>query len=358
MKIAVLGGGHGCYAAAADLSEQGHEVRLWRRDGRAFEPVLAARAITLIDHRGARAVPIANPTLELGDALRGAELILVPSPATAQEEIARAMAPHLMSGQVVFLPPGTFGSYVMAEIARGSGSRAEVTYAETGTLPYLARKRGPAEVAITIRAVRLPTGAYPAKRAAHAFEMIRRAYPAIERCEDALSGALMNAGPIIHPPLVLMNAAPLEKFERWDIHNEGTQPSVRSVTDALDAERIALREALGYAPPHFPLADHYASDRWMYGDAHKKLVDSGDWREHIDLRAHRYMMEDTVLGLAFLVSVARWAGCDARVASGLLAIAGAILGRDLRRGPRTLDALGLASLQRAELGRLLEQGRE
>jgi opine dehydrogenase len=358
MKIAVLGGGHGGYAAAADLSDQGHEVRLWRRDRVAFEPVLAARAITLIDDRGARAVPIANVTLELGEALRGAELIVVPSPATAQEDIARAMAPHLASGQVVFLPPGSFGSYVMAEIAREAGSRAEVTYAETGTLPYLARKRGPAEVAITIRAVRLPTGAYPAKRAAHAFEMIRRAYPAIERCEDALSGALMNAGPIIHPPLILMNAAPLEKFERWDIHNEGTQPSVRLVTDALDAERIALREALGYAAPHFPLADHYASDRWMYGDAHKKLVDSGDWREHIDLRAHRYMMEDTVLGLAFLVSVARWAGSDAPVAGGLLAIAGAILGRDLRRGPRTLDALGLASLQRAELKRLLEQGRE
>ena len=41
MKIAVLGGGHGCYAAAADLSEAGHEVRLWRRDVAALRPVLA-----------------------------------------------------------------------------------------------------------------------------------------------------------------------------------------------------------------------------------------------------------------------------------------------------------------------------
>jgi len=358
MNVAVLGGGHGCYAAAADLAEQGHEVRLWRRDPAAFEPVRATGAITLIDHRGARAVPLANATLDIGEALRGAELILVALPATAQEAIARAMAPHLTGGQVVFLPPGSFGSYVMAEIARQAGSRAELTYAETGTLPYLARKRGPAEVAITIRATRLPTGAYPAKRSAQAFEVIRRAYPAIEPCEDALSAALMNAGPIIHPPLILMNAAPLEHFERWDIHSEGTQPSVRAVTDALDAERIALREMLGYAPPHFPLADHYTSDRWMYGDAHKKLVDSGDWREHIDLRAHRYMLEDTVLGLAFLVSVARWAGCDAPVAKGLLALAGTILGRDLRRGPRTLEALGLASLSHIAFRRLLQQGRE
>ena len=28
MKIAILGGGHGCHAAAADLSEAGHEVQL------------------------------------------------------------------------------------------------------------------------------------------------------------------------------------------------------------------------------------------------------------------------------------------------------------------------------------------
>ena len=32
MEIAVLGGGNGAHAAAADLSEAGHRVRFWRRD--------------------------------------------------------------------------------------------------------------------------------------------------------------------------------------------------------------------------------------------------------------------------------------------------------------------------------------
>jgi len=332
-------------------------VRLWRRDALTFKPVLESGAIKVEDIRGSRTVSIARATTEIGDAVRGAQLVLIPSPATAQDDIARAIAPHLSDGQVVFLPPGTFGSYVMSEIVRASGARAEVTWAETGTLPYLARKRAPDAVRITVRAARLPTGAYPAKRAEHAFAVIRQAYPLIEPCEDALSGALMNAGPIIHPPLILMNAAPLEHFERWDIHNEGTQPSVRAVTDRLDAERIAVREALGYAAPHFPLKDHYTSDRWMYGDAHKRLVDSGDWRESIDLHSHRYMVEDTVLGLAFLASVARWAGVDAPLCFGLLAIAGAILGRDLRRGPRTLEALGLESLTLAQMKQLMQQGR-
>jgi opine dehydrogenase len=356
MKIAILGGGHGCYAAAADLAEAGHEVRLWRRDAAALQPVVDRSAIVLKDAKGSREVPIAGASADIALALRDAALIVIPSPATAQADIARAMAPHLSGSQVVFLAPGTFGSYAMAQLVRATGNTADVAWAETGTLPYLARKHGAREVNVTVRAVRLPTGVYPARLGGHALGTIRAAYPSVHDCGDALSGALMNAGPIIHPPLMVMNAAPLQHFERWDIHNEGTQPAVRAVTDRLDHERIAVREALGYAAPHYPLADHYANDRWMYGDAHKRLVDSGDWRETIDLHSHRYIAEDTELGLAFLASVARWSGTEAPLAEGLLAIVGAFLGRDLRHGPRTFEALGLAGLGRDALRQRLQQG--
>ena len=356
MNIAILGGGNGCYAAAADLSQAGHRVSLWRRDAAALRALAEAGSIVLKDADGMRPVAIARASADIGEALADAQLVVVPTPAQAQHDIAVAMAPHLRDGQVVFLPPGTFGSFAMARIVRRAGNRADVAWAETGTLPYLARKHGEREIHITVRAVRLPTGVYPARRSEHALAVIRQAYPSVHGCGDVLSGALMNAGPIIHPPLVVMNAAPLQHFERWDIHAEGTQPAVRAVTDRLDQERIAVREALGYDAPHYPLADHYVSDRWMYGDAHKKLVKSGDWREHIDLHSHRYVTEDIELGLAFLASVARWAGTDAPIASGLLAVAGGFLGRDMRRGPRTLESLSLASLSRDAMRQLLHEG--
>ena len=81
MEIAVIGGGHGCYAAAADLSEQGHAVRLWRRDASALAAVREADHISLRDYRGRRDVPLALVTGDIADAVRGASLVLCPLPA-------------------------------------------------------------------------------------------------------------------------------------------------------------------------------------------------------------------------------------------------------------------------------------
>lgn len=361
MRIAVLGGGNGSFAAAGDFALQGHEVRLWRRDTMLVaEHRAAGSRIAVKDSNGRHDVQLALVTKDIAEAISGAELVLCPAPAFAQPDIARKLAPHLTDGQVVFLPPATFGSMIFAKAAHDAGNRASASFAETGTLPWLTRKHGPFEVAITIRAKRLPVGVFPLKDAGHVLDVIGRAFPGvIEPCGDALSGALMNAGPIIHPPLIVMNAGPMEHFERWDIHKEGTQASIRRVTDALDAERIAVREGFGYGAPHFPLAHHYAGEgeQWMYGrGSHDRLTDSGDWRERIVLTEHRYMREDLHLGLSFLVSAAELVGVATPLAKAFLAIGGAICGEDFVASGRTLATLGLGQLDRDGLQKLLREG--
>jgi opine dehydrogenase len=227
MKIAILGGGHGCYAAAADLSEAGHEVRLWRRDAAALEAVARGGGIVLKDAAGVRDVKLALASADIGAVLRGSQLVVIPSPAIAQADIAQAMAPHLVSGQVVFLPPGTFGSFVMAQVVRRAGNPADVAWAETGTLPYLARKHGEREVNVTVRAIHLPTGVYPARAEAAAIEVIRQAYPSVHGCGDALSGA-----PQVRQPVPRRLLLPL-------------QPSLRPAPDSVqpDHPRRQVRAA-------------------------------------------------------------------------------------------------------------------
>ena len=76
MKIAVLGGGNGSFAAAGDFALQGHNVRLWRRDA---AEVAAHRAvgsrIMLKDANGRRDVQLAQVTTDIAEAVRDTELI-------------------------------------------------------------------------------------------------------------------------------------------------------------------------------------------------------------------------------------------------------------------------------------------
>lgn len=361
MRIVVLGGGNGSMAAAADFALAGHEVVLWRRGAaEVAEHHRLGKVLLVRDGKGRHEAVLHDVTTDLGAAMAGASLILCPVPAPAHPDIAARVAPHLRPGQVVHLPPGTFGTMIFAEAARAAGTVQGVAFAESGTLPWLVRKHGFNEMVISGRATRLPTGIFPLSLQDQALPILKAAFPgAIEPCGDALSGALMNAGAIIHSPLIIMNAAPLEHFPAWDIHNEGTTPAVRRVTDALDAERMALREALGYGAPHFPLANHYAKEgeEWMYGrGSHDELTDSGDWREKIVLTEHRYMVEDLRCGLSLLVSVGALVGMQMPVSEGLLALGSAICGEDFRATGRPLSALGFGDMDRAALQKLLAEG--
>jgi opine dehydrogenase len=197
LKIAVLGGGNGSFAAAGDFALAGHEVRLWRRDEtHAKSHREAGSRILVKDVNGCHEVRLALVTSDMAAAARDADLILCPAPAFAQADIAAQLAPHLADGQVVFLPPATFGSMIFAKAARDAGNRAAASFAETGTLPWLTRKHGPFEVAITIRAKRLPVGVFPLKAASHALDLIGRAFPGvIEPCGDALSAGADECRP-------------------------------------------------------------------------------------------------------------------------------------------------------------------
>src|SRR5436305_10800272 len=96
MQIAVLGGGNGSFAAAGDFALAGHDVRLWRRDTTAVAAHRAAGGTVIAkDFRGSHEAKLALLTGDIGEAVRGAELILCPAPATAQRDIARALAPRL-----------------------------------------------------------------------------------------------------------------------------------------------------------------------------------------------------------------------------------------------------------------------
>ena len=83
----------------------------------------------------------------------------------------------------------------------------------------------------------------------------------------------------------------------------------------------------------------------MYGrGSHDKLIDSGDWRENIDLHRHRYM-RGGCRARAVVPRLGRRVGRRRRAARArFLAIGSAICGENFAADRRTLASLGLGHL--------------
>jgi opine dehydrogenase len=132
-------------------------------------------------------------------------------------------------------------------------------------------------------------------------------------------------------------------------YKQGVSRSVAKVIEAMDAERMALADAFGAetmslsqylvdslgAPP----GDLYTSLRGceLYGN----LTSPADGTIH-----HRFLWEDTLTGVAPTVALGRAIGRHLPVYEALLALASALLQRDLLAEGRNIERLGLAGLDR------------
>lgn len=358
-QVAVLGGGNGALTTAGDLALAGFNVRMWTAFPEEIDEIYKTGTIKMTGLGRQGEAKLQAVTRDLGEAVSGADVICSPSPAFSQPAIAEALAPHIQDGQVLFLSPGSMGSYLFAKVFKERGCLKDIAIAEPGTLPYLTRKTASDEVLVSGHAVKLPVGVFPARKTHDAISVLKELYPAIHPVENALSVALLNVGPIIHAVLVLLNTGPVESLQAWDIHNEGTTKSVKKLILAHDQERISLRKELGFESHHYPFSDHYdpdSKDLWMYGrKAHSDLVKSESWREKLNF-SHRYIQEDVKCNLALLCSIGDLCHAEIPIARSLLKLLGVIADEDFMRTGRTLEALGLSTMSVSDITRILDEG--
>jgi opine dehydrogenase len=359
LNLAVVGGGNGSYTMAGDFALAGHRVRMWPGARQKHAELYRSGKILLEGLGRTGEARLALVSDDLTTVVRGADVILCTDPAPSQFKRASALAPLLENGQVLFLSPGSLGPLVFENAIRDAGRRVDLSYAEPGTLPYLTRKVQPTKVQVSGLAAHLPVGVFPACNTDQILKRVKWLYPAAHTVENSLSVALLNVGPIIHSVLFLLNTGAIEHFSTWDIHNEGTTPSVKKLVLAHDAERIELRMALGFQSHPYPFEDHYNSagnTEWMYGrKAHTDLVQSEKWRESLSFD-HRYIVEDVKCNLALMASIGDLCRVETRIADSLMTLIGRICGENFRTTGRTLQNLGVGDLSLEELTTLLWKG--
>ncbi len=354
MKIAVMGAGHGGKAMAAHLGLMGHEVRLYNYKEKEpefkvdLEEVRRKGGIELegaVEGFG----PIALATTDAGEAVRGADLIMVVVPAHAHKYIARSVAPHLQPGQEILLNPGrTFGAI---EFKRILGERAEgVIVGEAETLVYAARGLSPTRVKVLGVKKEVKLAALPAPDTGELLDTIRQLYPQFDGARDVLETSLTNIGAVFHPTITLMNAGWIERGGDFEFYVEGASPSVSKVLERVDAERVALARALD---THVLNLLEWLEEK--YGargrDVYEALQNNEAYRgiKAPSTLAVRYLLEDVPTGLVPYADVGEQVGVSTPVSKSLISIASAVFDRDFYAEGRSAKNLGLEGMSAEEI---------
>ena len=254
--IAVLGGGNGAHALAADAALQGYRVRMYEDPAfeEHFRPTREAGKIELIAPHRSGVASLDCATHDMAEALEGVSLINIVTPTGGHPPMFDRLVPLLKPGHKVIVWAGRFGGMRLAKRILDAGKADEgVAVAETNTLPYGTRLTGPARVTVFYPAVRIFVGTIPAAGSPALTEEIKGFCPIALPAWDILSAAFRNGAIVVYPAGALLNAGRVERSGgEFFMFREGITPAVARVIRALYGELEAVGEALGLDVERYP----------------------------------------------------------------------------------------------------------
>lgn len=357
-RFAVVGAGHGGLAMAAQLAVRGFSVNLFSRSPQRIQPLRFRGGIDLEGPvSGFGELHIA--TDRMGAALRGVDVVMVVVPATGHREVARLCAPHLKSGQIVVLNPGrTGGALEFLQVLRENGNWSDVIVAEAQTFIYASRATGPTSAKIFGVKRGVALAALPAGRTQEVLETLAPAFPQFYAAESVLETSLDNMGAIFHPAVTILNSARIETAGGdFDYYHQGISPSVARILEEMDAERVAVAQALGVPA---------RSAREWLGEAYdargETLLEAvRNNQSYAGIKAptsldHRYIFEDVPASLVPIASLGEHLGVPVPVIRSIIQLASVIHRIDYWSVGRTVERLGLKGLCPEGIRRLAMEG--
>ena len=373
--IAVLGGGNGGHAVAANLSLAGFKVNFFElpQFAESFEKVLRTKEIQIqgISIDGVAKLNLA--TTDIQQAIKDAEVIFVITPAFGHKAMAEVCAPFVQDGQIIVLMPGSGGSLEFVNIFKQRKVKREVTFAESCTLPYGARLKGPGHVSVLINAMILPTGVFPSKKTEEVIPKLKQFYPMITPAKDVLEAAINNPNPIVHPVATLLSATRIEHSKgEFCLYAEGMTPAVARAYESLNQERLSICKTLGYKLYHW---DNLEFKDYNLGETEEECryrilntsMDAAFGKDGIyagikmkgpEHLKDRYVTEDVPYGMVLLSTLGDLLGVPTPTHDAVIQLASVINRTDYWKIGRGMRQLGLSTLNKKGLKKFLLEGKK
>jgi opine dehydrogenase len=311
-------------------------------------------------------------TTDIQQAIKDAEVIFVITPAFGHKAMAEVCAPFVQDGQIIVLMPGSGGSLEFVNIFKQRKVKREVTFAESCTLPYGARLKGPGHVSVLINAVILPTGIFPSKKTGGVIPKLKPFYPMITPAKDVLEAAINNPNPIVHPVATLLSATRIEHSKgEFYLYTEGMTPAVARAYESLNQERLSICKALGYKLHHW---DNLEFKNYNLGETEEECryrilntsMDAAFGKDGIyagikmkgpEHLKDRFVTEDVPYGMVLLSTLGDLLGVPTPTHDAVIQLASVINRTDYWKTGRGMKQLGLSQFDKKGLKKFLLEGK-
>lgn len=348
MKVSIIGCGNVGVALAADLSIGGHEVsvvKTTQTNTETFEEIRKNGNSLFIKEEGQyRKAVISKLTYDLSE-IANADVVFVTIQSTYHEHLIKKMSRYLRDEQIVVVICSYMSSCYFKKYCSASPIIAETAG------PYLEGRvetndlSGEIVFRVGCRLSRSPMSVSPVERADECMEKLSKLYDGMTNEYSVIESALLNPNMVLHTVGSIMSIPRIEYSdgvfcmyrEAYSRKNEATMRIMLS----LDEEKKKVLKALGCHPVDIFNASSFVGDPvesfYEYSESSDRALSPTSVRS-------RYITEDVSQGLVLFESIAKRLGIATPIATSMIDIAGAALGRDFRSEGRTIEKMGVTDL--------------
>jgi opine dehydrogenase len=376
-KVAVFGSGNGGLTFAGDLALAGHIINLCElpRFKESIDPLIESGGIEMAGVARTGFAKLNNVTTNVGEAIKGVDVVIIAVPAYGHRAFAEAIAPYVEDGQLLTLNPSyTLGCVEFVHTLKEKGvDLNKVMIGATGILPYATRKFMGNKVYCTAVKAKVPFAAFPAKNTAKMLRVLNEIYPQDDGergilidSVNELKMSLENINIFGHPPMMILKAVDVELGEEPYLKAEKSH-AVALLRRAMNAEAMEITKSFGMEPWSF----EYIHDVLMYPywvKRPREKIDEPEWAKPenqppeyaagrgFNFLKGRYITEDLPYGLVPISELGDLVGVKTPTIDAVIEIGSIIAEDNFREKGRTLKKLGLARMSKEQILKYLNEG--
>jgi len=361
-KVAVLGAGNGGHAFCAHLAMDGFKVRLYEAPQfkRNVEAIQAKGGIEAFgDRSGFAKLDVVSTNME--EVVKGADVVIIPVPAFAQDYMVNEYLPYLEQGQIILFSPDNGATIRWYRRLKEKGMEKKVAIAGMACLLYLCKLIGPAQIDIAGVKHEMQVSTMPAKNVKEVVDSLKTMFKGYKSEKNALATTLSNFNHQLHTGPMVLNAGRVESKMPFKFYWEGHTKSITNVVKMVDQEKLEVGKSLGYNLPSIEqLFEEYYKGRYSENarDLNEIVTSNLVYRGTIapsDLTS-RFITEDVPYGLVLISSIGKRFDVATPTIDAIIHLASVLNQTDYRKQGVTLEKLGLGDMSKEEIEKYLREG--